>query len=466
MDNPVISIIVLSWNRELLLRNTILSLLVTTKSKFEIFIVDNASTDGSKEWLQVFSNFYPSIKVFFLDENIGGEAFNIPLSKVKGKYVLFSENDLEYLPGWDEYMIHQFESFSELGQLSPFAPNPMREIGEVWVDKPFEVEKKGNEVLFKAIHNVTTTCMVRTELLEKGLKWTNLISKEGLFKFPADGKFSADVKNMGYLVGWSDQYKSINWGFNQRIISKEKEYYNENWKEKSNLNIDGIDLDSKKEDLNSFQQKLVNLQIENFDLRQKIFTLEGQSIQLYLDLGEGFSESNSLKLPIEQAKLRYEILLDPSKEYRQFRVDISNSPVKVVLKRIFILDVNNDEYKLEIKESNGVLLNDREYIFSNFDPQFYFEPFSKPLRIKSFILEFIQLESNVLVYQTALKIADYLKDLAVLEKDKMIQAILEKDKIIQAIFNSKSYILGFLLLHPFQINSWKRIIRSFKTKLG
>jgi glycosyltransferase involved in cell wall biosynthesis len=353
MDNPVISIIVLSWNRELLLRNTILSLLVTTKSKFEIFIVDNASTDGSKEWLQVFSNFYPSIKVFFLDENIGGEAFNIPLSKVKGKYVLFSENDLEYLPGWDEYMIHQFESFSELGQLSPFAPNPMREIGEVWVDKPFEVEKKGNEVLFKAIHNVTTTCMVRTELLEKGLKWTNLISKEGLFKFPADGKFSADVKNMGYLVGWSDQYKSINWGFNQRIISKEKEYYNENWKEKSNLNIDGIDLDSKKEDLNSFQQKLVNLQIENFDLRQKVFTLEGQLIQLYLDLGEGFSESDSLKVPIEQAKLRYEISLDITKEYKQFRVDISNNPVKVIIKKVFLMDVNNKEYPLEIKESGN-----------------------------------------------------------------------------------------------------------------
>lgn len=456
MDNPVISIIVLSWNRELLLRNTILSLLVTTKYKFEIFIVDNASNDGSKEWLQVFSNFYPSIKVYFLDENIGGEAFNIPLSEVKGKYVLFSENDLEYLPGWDEYMIHQFESFSELGQLSPFAPNPMREIGEVWIDKPFEVEKKGNEVLFKAIHNVTTTCMVRTELLEKGLKWTNLISKEGLFKFPADGKFSADVKNMGYLVGWSDQYKSINWGFNQRIISKEKEYYNENWKEKSNLNIDGIDLDSKKEDLNSFQQKLVNLQIENFDLRQKVFTLEGQSIQLYLDSGKGFSESESLKVPIEQAKLQYEISLDITKEYKQFRVDISNNPVKVIIKKVFLMDVNNKEYPLEIKESNGVLLNNREYIFSNFDPQFYFETLLKPQGFKSFVLEFILLESNVLVYQTALKIADSAKDLVVAENNKMIQSLL----------NSKTYLLGFFLLHPFQLNSWKRIIRSFKTKLG
>jgi len=96
------------------------------------------------------------------------------------------------------------------------------------------------------------------------------------------------------------------------------------------------------------------------------------------------------------------------------------------------------------------------YIFSNFDPQFYFDGLSKPESIKSFILEFILLESNVLVYQTALKIADNAKDLVVAEKNKMIQSIL----------NSKTYLLGFFLLHPFQINSWKRIIRSFKTKLG
>jgi hypothetical protein len=65
---------------------------------------------------------------------------------------------------------------------------------------------------------------------------------------------------------------------------------------------------------------------------------------------------------------------------------------------------------LKSKESNGVLLNNREYIFSNFDPQFYFDGLSKPESIKSFVLEFILLESNVLVYQTALKIADNAKD--------------------------------------------------------
>jgi predicted nuclease with TOPRIM domain len=135
----------------------------------------------------------------------------------------------------------------------------------------------------------------------------------------------------------------------KELFQKKKEYYNENWKEKSNLNIDGIDLDSKKEDLNSFQQKLVNLQIENFDLRQKVFTLEGQLIQLYLDSGNGFSESDSLKVPIEQAKLRYEISLDITKEYKQFRVDISNNPVKVIIKKVFLMDVNNKEYPLEIK---------------------------------------------------------------------------------------------------------------------
>ncbi len=460
MNNPIISIIVLSWNRELLLRNTILSLLVTTKYEFEIFIVDNASTDGSKEWLQVFSNYHPSIKVIFLEENIGGEAFNLPLAEVKGKYVLFSENDLEYLPGWDEYMIHQFESFPELGQLSPFAPNPMREIGEVWVDKPFEIHKNKNEILFKAIHNVTTTSMVKSDLIKKGLRWTNLLSKDGLFKFPADATYSSETKKMGYFVAWSDSYKAINWGFNQRVISKEREYYNKNWKEKSNFHIDGIDLAASKnlttdnEEIYLMQEKLVNLQIENYDLKQKIFTLENEVIQLYFNSGNGFSEKDSLNVLIEQNKNRYEISLDSSKEYHQFRIDISNNPVKVIVKKFIVLDEDNKEYALAIKESNGVKINEREYIFPNFDPQFYCEPFPKPLRVKTFIIEYSLLESNTLVYQTALKIVD----------NANISLIQENQRLVNSMFTSRSYILGFCFLHPFNKQGWKNLLAIWKKK--
>lgn len=455
----MISIIVLSWNRELLLRNTILSLLATTKSEFELFIVDNASTDGSKEWLQVFSTYHKNVKVILLEENLGGEAFNIPLSEARGKYILFSENDLEYLPGWDEYMIKQFEKFTDLGQLSPFAPNPMREIGEVWIDKPFEIVKRQEDILLKAIHNVTTTCMIRSELISKGLKWVNLLSKDGLFKFPADASFSLDVKNMGYLVGWSNRYMALNWGFNERVIAKEKEYYEKNWKEKSNLKIDGISLDkteSRETNDSVSQQTIAKLQIENYDLRQKIFTLGGESIQLYFDTGNGFSESDSEKVLIEQDKKKYEIPLDESKNYLQFRLDISNNPIKVMLNSIYIIDRNNSEYKLKIKESNGVLVNEREYIFSNFDPQFYLEPFSKPIQIKKFVLECSQIESNVLVYQTALQISNQAKENIVEEKNKRIESIL----------NSKPYILGSLIVKPFDINSWKKLFHSIKKILS
>ena len=474
MDNPIISIIVLSWNRELLLRNTILSLLVTTKYNFEIFIVDNASTDGSKEWLQVFSNFYPSIKVFFLDENIGGEAFNIPLSEVKGKYVLFSENDLEYLPGWDEYMIHQFESFPELGQLSPFAPNPMREIGEVWIDKPFEIIKEKDKILLKAVNNVTTTCLVKMKLMEQGLKWTNLLSKDGLFKFPADGTFSSDVNAMGYSVAWSDSYKAINWGFNQRIIAREREYYSKNWKEKSNYGIDGINLTSEKksgidnQDLYSMQQQIVNLQIENYDLKQKdlmrkMFTLENESMQFYFDLGKGFSEEASLKIPIQQNKKRYEFPLDPSKNYRQFRIDISDHPVRAILKRIFVLDVDNKEYALDINHSNSIKLNESEYIFPYSDPQFYCEIlFSEQLKLNSFVIEFVEIKSDPQLYQNALRIANTEKESLIQEKNSQIQ---EKQWRINSLQDSKSYALGFLFLHPFRKQGWKNFLNIFKKEI-
>ena len=371
-------------------------------------------------------------------------------------------------------MIHQFESFPELGQLSPFAPNPMREIGEVWIDKPFEIIKEKDKILLKAVNNVTTTCLVKMKLMEQGLKWTNLLSKDGLFKFPADGTFSSDVNAMGYSVAWSDSYKAINWGFNQRIIAREREYYSKNWKEKSNYGIDGINLTSEKksgidnQDLYSMQQQIVNLQIENYDLKQKdlmrkMFTLENESMQFYFDLGKGFSEEASLKIPIQQNKKRYEFPLDPSKNYRQFRIDISDHPVRAILKRIFVLDVDNKEYALDINHSNSIKLNESEYIFPYSDPQFYCEIlFSEQLKLNSFVIEFVEIKSDPQLYQNALRIANTEKESLIQEKNSQIQ---EKQWRINSLQDSKSYALGFLFLHPFRKQGWKNFLNIFKKEI-
>ncbi len=241
MNEPItLTIIVLSWNREPLLRGTVLSLLANTRSNFEMFVIDNGSSDGSEDWLKRISENYNNIDVILLKENEGGEAFNRVLSKVRGKYVMFSENDLEYLPGWDLNMIHKFEKFSELGQLSPFSPFPQTEYGEKWSEKPFQEIRDGQESLLLAVNNVGTSCMVSSDLIQKGVRWENIISDGGEFRFPADGKFSSDIKKLGKLVAWSDSYQAINWGHYQRIWEKNEDYYIKNWDEKSFKNIDSL----------------------------------------------------------------------------------------------------------------------------------------------------------------------------------------------------------------------------------
>lgn len=127
---PVISTVVLNWNRSDLLKRTIESYLDTVSIPYEIIIVDNASRDDSRDVIDSFTATNTNISSVLLDENRGGEALNAGLELATGDLLHLSENDLEYLPGWSERVRDYFEVFDDLGQLSPFSPVP--EDNEVW----------------------------------------------------------------------------------------------------------------------------------------------------------------------------------------------------------------------------------------------------------------------------------------------------------------------------------------------
>ena len=63
----------------------------------EIIVVEDASTDGTREWLQKLDD--PDIKVFFHDKNRGkGAALRTAFEKVAGEIVVVQDADLEYDP--------------------------------------------------------------------------------------------------------------------------------------------------------------------------------------------------------------------------------------------------------------------------------------------------------------------------------------------------------------------------------
>ncbi|HUT44121.1 MAG TPA: glycosyltransferase, partial [Desulfobacterales bacterium] len=68
LSNPFISVIVVNYNGIKLLSDCLNSLFHQTYSSFEVIMVDNASTDGSVQYVQ--QNF-PDVKIFNQSHNLG-----------------------------------------------------------------------------------------------------------------------------------------------------------------------------------------------------------------------------------------------------------------------------------------------------------------------------------------------------------------------------------------------------------
>jgi len=96
MSKKLISVIVVNWNGKQHLEDCFSSLLEQDYPSLEIIMVDNASNDGSVEFIK---NKFPAVKVIQNQTNIGfGCAVNKGISVGKGEYFLFLNNDLSLEP--------------------------------------------------------------------------------------------------------------------------------------------------------------------------------------------------------------------------------------------------------------------------------------------------------------------------------------------------------------------------------
>ena len=92
MYNVDLSIVIVNYNTKELLKQTIESVIKTSKEiQYEIIVVDNASRDDSEEMVRV--NFQ-SVILIVNDSNLGySKANNIGIKKATGRYVLLLNSD-------------------------------------------------------------------------------------------------------------------------------------------------------------------------------------------------------------------------------------------------------------------------------------------------------------------------------------------------------------------------------------
>ncbi len=113
-----VAVVILNWNGKRYLEKY-LGLLIerTTVEGAQIIIADNASTDGSQEWLK---EHYPNITLIEFSENWGYTGgYNRALKQVEAEYFLLLNSDIEVTEGWLEPLVAAMDSNPKVGISMP-----------------------------------------------------------------------------------------------------------------------------------------------------------------------------------------------------------------------------------------------------------------------------------------------------------------------------------------------------------
>lgn len=116
MTQPLFSIVIPNWNGKHFLQPCLDSLRAQTHDNIEIIIVDNASSDGSQDYIK---STYPEVVLIELSENLGFTgACNIGMEKAQGEIVSLLNNDTEVEPNWVEEVVSAFDRHPDVGMIA------------------------------------------------------------------------------------------------------------------------------------------------------------------------------------------------------------------------------------------------------------------------------------------------------------------------------------------------------------
>lgn len=113
---PLVSIIILNFNGKLHLEKCLRSVFDTQYSKFEVILVDNASTDNSLNLVKQAFVGERRLRIVKSSTNVGfGPGNNLGFTFAKGDYIAFLNNDTTVEPDWLSNLVSLMEEDSTIG---------------------------------------------------------------------------------------------------------------------------------------------------------------------------------------------------------------------------------------------------------------------------------------------------------------------------------------------------------------
>jgi glycosyltransferase involved in cell wall biosynthesis len=189
--NTLVSIIVTSYNHAAFLPQRMDSLLAQIYPDIEIIVVDDCSTDGSREYLTQFKN-HPKISLYFLESNRGYvHSSNYGVSKAKGEYIVFAECD-------------DFSHPDQIGQLYQ-AITMQNNIGVAFSESNL-VNENGKIIGYKSqINSRVFSDYCQKDILIPGLEFQKIMLLNNLIPNMSAAMFR---KSLFYKIGGlSDHYQ-------------------------------------------------------------------------------------------------------------------------------------------------------------------------------------------------------------------------------------------------------------------
>jgi GT2 family glycosyltransferase/glycosyltransferase involved in cell wall biosynthesis/SAM-dependent methyltransferase len=124
-NDPRVSVIVVTYNNLDLTRACLDS--IDEHSDYdplEVIVVDNASTDGTREFLSEWVTAIPNRRLILNDENRGfAAANNQGLMVASGEYLVILNNDTYVTPGWVRTLVKHLQRDKNVGLIGPVTNN-------------------------------------------------------------------------------------------------------------------------------------------------------------------------------------------------------------------------------------------------------------------------------------------------------------------------------------------------------
>lgn len=113
-----LSVVVVNYNTFHLLKCCLINLQEICIPAKEILVVDNASTDGSREWLQTLRD--ERIRCILSSKNLGfARGCNLGIRQATGEFILLLNTDAFPRPGAIETLVAYLEQHSDVGIVGP-----------------------------------------------------------------------------------------------------------------------------------------------------------------------------------------------------------------------------------------------------------------------------------------------------------------------------------------------------------